>query len=84
MNVTGTVTLTNATLNLFALNPAVLPVGAEMVLISNDGADPIVGEFTGFPEGHIFTNGLGEGNLLSYKGGDGNDISLTHIVVPPV
>jgi fibronectin-binding autotransporter adhesin len=52
------------------------------VIIDNDGnADPVIGTFAGLPEGATvpITNGTA---VISYKGGDGNDVTLK-IVTPP-
>ncbi|MEM6697278.1 MAG: T9SS type A sorting domain-containing protein [Bacteroidota bacterium] len=80
--VEGTVSLTNAVLN---LSGAYAPMdGESFVLIDNNGsADAVIGTFTGLAEGatFIFNNAeLG----ISYQGGDGNDVVLTVITVLPV
>jgi autotransporter-associated beta strand protein len=50
--------------------------GLSLLLIDNDGADPIVGTFGGLAEGAIVA--LGNLNFtISYVGGDGNDVELT-------
>ncbi len=74
VNVTGTVDITDATLDV-ALNH--LPSSAnEFVIVNNDGADAVVGTFDGLAEGDTITI---DGIVLtiSYVGGDGNDISLS-------
>ncbi|HWD80285.1 MAG TPA: hypothetical protein VG497_15420 [Kribbella sp.] len=43
----------------------------ETLLIANDGTDPITGAFTDLPEGTRVA-----GYQLTYKGGDGNDVTL--------
>ncbi|WUJ67948.1 hypothetical protein OG809_22865 [Kribbella soli] len=43
----------------------------ETLLIANDGTDPITGAFTNLPEGTRVA-----GYQLTYKGGDGNDVTL--------
>lgn len=56
------------------------PTGQEIVLIDNDGADAVSGTFNGIPEGgSTLVNGSIEG-IVSYVGGDGNDVTL---IVPP-
>jgi Big-like domain-containing protein len=73
--VTGTVTLTGASLAL-SLPSAYPPAGTPITIISNDGNDPVVGTFTGLPEGGTLTvNGIVF--TISYHGGDGNDVTLT-------
>ncbi|MEV0794563.1 hypothetical protein [Kribbella sp. NPDC050459] len=46
----------------------------ETLLIANDGTDPITGAFTNLPEGTRVT-----GYQLTYKGGDGNDVTLKRV-----
>ncbi len=79
LNVTGTVTLNNTTLDATGLS--VGPGVTEIVLINNDGTDAINGTFR---DGNGVT--LAEGSLvevngqnyrLSYKGGTGNDVVLS-------
>ncbi len=79
-NVTGTVTIAGATLNLAgAYVPA---VGNTFTIISNDGADPVTGTFSGFPEGALASfNGVSL--RVSYVGGTGNDVVLTAIAAAP-
>ena len=48
-------------------------------LIDNDGADPVVGAFNGLPEGSVLTftlDGEPYDFVLTYAGGDGNDVAL--------
>jgi autotransporter-associated beta strand protein len=77
MRVTGGVTLTNTELSI-ADGPAISPF-AHIILIDNDGTDPIAGTFAGLPEGATVTGGAATGQPLtiSYRGGDGNDVVLT-------
>jgi fibronectin-binding autotransporter adhesin len=54
-----------------------LVVGQVVRIIDNDGADPVVGSFSGVPEGAsaVAVNGL---HLrVTYRGGDGNDVEIT-------
>ena len=77
LNVTGTVNLNGATLNLaFGFTPA---VGAAFVLVNNDGADAISGTFAGLAEGANLTLG-GLRYQITYAGGtNANDVVLTRI-----
>ncbi len=73
VNVHGTVSLGDATLHLGGA------VGASshqrIVLIQNDGTDPVAGTFHGLAEGALVPlNGVNY--ILSYHGGDGNDVTL--------
>ncbi len=78
ISVTGTIQLTGSTLY------ASLPLGyapfsdSSYKLIDNDGNDPIVGTFTGLPEGQLL---LVSGKVfrITYLGGSGNDVVLTLI-----
>ena len=52
-------------------------VGNTFTILTNDGLDPIRGEFAGLPEGTFFFRGKLKFQI-TYKGGDGNDVVLTH------
>jgi Family of unknown function (DUF5719) len=73
LTVNGTVALMGAAIDLTyagAIPPGIL------TLIANDGADPITGIFSNLPDGSEVTlNGVMY--VVSYKGGDGNDLTLT-------
>ena len=84
VNVAGTVTLNNPTLTLTGTYTPVL--GDQFILISNDGADPVNGTFSGLPEGATLTLN-GRVMRISYAGGDGNDVALvaaTFTVTPNI
>ena len=53
--------------------------GQSFVIIDNDASDPISGTFAGLPEGAPINDFLGSGlsAVISYQGGDGNDVVLT-------
>src|SRR5262249_51878037 len=72
--VTGTVDLGDAAL--VAKLGYAPDANDRLVLISNDGDDPITGSFKGLPEGARLQI---DGKLfrISYRGGDGNDVELT-------
>ena len=75
LNVTGTVALGNAEPGpLRQVRPTA--AGTVLVLIRNDGIDPVTGTFSGLPEGSPVTVGSFTG-FISYAGGDGNDVTLT-------
>ena len=73
LNVTGTVNLGGATLQ---VNPLATSVGDTFTIIQNDGTDPVEGTFAGLAEGAWFTVGTAM-FTITYKGGDGNDVVLT-------
>ena len=76
LSVTGPLDLNGAQL-LTTKGPGYAPAeGAVHVIISNDGADAVVGAFGGRPEGSLVTlNSIDF--RLSYLGGTGNDVTLT-------
>ncbi len=84
LQVTGTVSLgTNAVLDLS--RGGYLPVnGTEFVIIDNDGTnDAVIGTFSGLTEGAtVFVNN--KAFVISYVGGDGNDVTLTAIATTRV
>lgn len=72
--VTGSVNLTNVNAN-FTVTATFTP-GDQYTLIANDGIDAVTGNFTNLPEGSI-TTVSGRRYIITYKGGDGNDVVLT-------
>jgi len=79
LDVYGTVSIgSNVSLALESYNGFVPVPGDTLVIVSNDGVDPVVGTFAGLPEGSAFANFLGSEYraTLSYQGGDGNDITI--------
>jgi autotransporter-associated beta strand protein len=76
LSVIGTVNLNNATLNVSLGAPS--NVGDRFTILANDGTDAIVGTFNGLPEKAILTVG-GVAFQISYVGGTGNDVVLTHV-----
>ncbi len=76
--VKGTVTLGGAALDL-TISPTFqsASAGNELILIDNDGTDPIEDTFAGLAEGAIITGPGGTQFRLSYVGGTGNDVTLT-------
>jgi autotransporter-associated beta strand protein len=57
-------------------------VSNTFTLIQNDGADAVVGTFSGLPQGKKLYVGR-ELFQISYTGGDGNDVVLTRLDTPP-
>ena len=53
-----------------------LPFGTTVTLIDNTGGAPVTGTFAGLAEGATVTLDTASG-VISYKGGDGNDVTLT-------
>ena len=81
LNVTGTVTLANASLTLGG-SYTTMVAGDLFTLILNDGAgDAVSGTFAGLAESSSVYNG-GQEFTISYAGGDGNDVVLTAVPEP--
>lgn len=62
-------------------------VGQSLTLVSNTGNGPVIGELPGMPQDGILYlthSGVIYGFRVDYAGGDGNDITLTHEVLPQV
>ncbi|HPC62212.1 MAG TPA: autotransporter-associated beta strand repeat-containing protein, partial [Verrucomicrobiota bacterium] len=80
----GAVGLTNTTLQvLAAFSPGYdVRVGDQFVIIDNDGSDPVIGGFSGFPNHSEFTAGGDYRLRIDYDGGSGNDVVLTVVGVP--
>lgn len=55
--------------------------GEAFTIVTNDGTDPVSGTFAGLAEGATTTVG-GTSFAVSYRGGDGNDVSLTTRAAP--
>lgn len=81
VRVNGTVTLGNSALAAsLGFSSA---VNDKFIIIDNDGStDALVGTFAGLAEGATLTLN-GQLFQITYKGGDGNDVVLTHINTPP-
>lgn len=82
--VNGTVTLAGSTLSLSGTYLTTPTVTNDLfTLILNDGtSDAVVGTFAGINEGdHIFAPS-GQDFIISYAGGDGNDVILTAVPEP--
>ncbi len=74
VDVTGTVSLNGALLS--ALGTIALTPGQVITLIANDSNDAVVGTFAGLAEGAVVPiNGINF--VISYVGGDGNEVTLT-------
>jgi autotransporter-associated beta strand protein len=77
-------------LSLTALGGFVPSIGQVLTIVNNDGTGPgdHTGAFAGLPEGGVITNFLGSElhAVISYAGGDGNDVVLTIVSpnTPPV
>src|SRR5262249_34015891 len=91
LNVTGNVTLGNATLNITAFGNTTLNPGDEFIIIANDGNDAVSGTFvagtgvnatagTPLREGAQLSNtflGSGLSAFITYQGGSqGNDVAI--------
>lgn len=74
--VTGTVSLGDATLDIQKLASFTPVLGDEFIIIDNDGADAVTGTFLNYAEG---STRVVDGIIfqISYEGGDGNDVVLS-------
>jgi autotransporter-associated beta strand protein len=79
LSVSGAVTL-DGTLEL--LPEPGLASNASFTVLDNTGTAAIAGNFAGLPEGAAFSAG-GYDWHITYLGGDGNDVVLTNLTVPP-
>jgi autotransporter-associated beta strand protein len=73
--VNGTIDLGGATLNADVNSNFLTANVGELILIDNDGVDPVVGTFQGLPQDSIIQSG-GKAFRLSYVAGTGNDVAL--------
>ncbi len=80
LNVTGTVSLASATLQLVA--GAAGAVNSHYTIISNDVAEAVSGTFAGLAEGASVVANNGVKYTISYHGGTGNDVVLTQTNLP--
>ncbi len=78
IDVTGTVTLNNAILSPTIINNFASKVGNKYQIITNDLTDKVVGTFKNLAEGAFFVVNTVKFQI-TYKGGTGNDVVLTHV-----
>ncbi len=81
LNVTGTVDLGGATLDVSLYNSYAPALNSTYTIVNNDSTDAITGTFAGLVQGASFVVG-GYTYTISYTGGDGNDVVLTVAAVP--
>jgi hypothetical protein len=82
VDVTGSVTISsNVTLMTSSFNSFTAASGDSFVIVNNDGADAISGTFDGLSQGALIADFVGNGvnAIITYTGGDGNDIELTAV-----
>jgi hypothetical protein len=79
LNVTGTVTLSNARLVPLPFGTFRPAIGDSFTIISNDGTDAINGTFLNAPENAVFGGALNTAFRITYQGGDGNDVVITRV-----
>lgn len=73
ITVAGDVTLSG---NLTVAAPENVPVGASYTILNKTSAGIIAGTFSGRPQGSVVSVS-GNDFVISYTGGDGNDVTLT-------
>ena len=82
LNVSGSVTLSGATLDLALINSFNLAPGSSFTIVSNDGADSVTGTFAGLTEGSLLSAN-GKFFLITYHGGsNANDVVLLTEIPP--
>ncbi|WP_425614617.1 cohesin domain-containing protein [Anatilimnocola sp. NA78] len=80
LNVAGQLNLMGLDLILTGSAPS---LNDSFIIVNNDGSEPIVGRFTGLPEGAILAvNGVLK--RITYIGGDGNDVALLANTLPTI
>jgi hypothetical protein len=81
LNVTGTVSLGNANLNVVVGNAYNPSAGQTFTIVNNDGNDPVTGTFAGLAENDVFYSGT-TSFRISYAGGsNNNDVVLTTVAL---
>src|SRR6185437_13386040 len=78
INVQGAVDLGSATLNVDVGSGFAPAVGETFVIVNNDGSDSTAGTFARLVEGATLVSG-GMTFQISYRGGSGNDVTLTRV-----
>ncbi|MEP2924984.1 MAG: autotransporter-associated beta strand repeat-containing protein, partial [Bauldia litoralis] len=78
--VDGAVDLGGASLDATLIEGFTPSFGDSFIIVSNSGSDPVSGTFAGLAEGAIVSVG-GTKMIISYQGGDGNDVVLQAGVV---
>ena len=76
LKVTTGVHLGDVTLDLSLINGFLPSAGSSFTIIDNQGSDAVDGEFNGLAEGAAILLG-GQTFYISYRGGDGNDVTLS-------
>jgi len=74
LGVTGTVGITNSVLQFTATGA--IPIGAKLIVLTNDSTDMITGTFNGKPEASLFNSNL-QLFRIRYAEGSGNDLTIT-------
>lgn len=79
LRVTGTVDLTNTFVSWMPADLTAIAPGTTYTIIDNDGGDAVVGNLVGLPNHSIIPGGGGLTRrvMVSYDGGNGNDVTLT-------
>ena len=81
LTVHGTVNLAGVSLAGLLNFPST--VTDQFVIINNDGSNAVIGTFNGLPQNGTLYIG-GQLFQISYNGGNGNDVVLSHLVTPPL
>lgn len=81
LSVRGITAITNATLVVTPNFYQPVSINEQFVIITNNGVSPVIGQFSGLPEGSVIAAGS-YFFRISYVGGAGNDVVLTLVGVP--
>ena len=85
LNVTGTVQIESTTAMNFNTTSGFAPTAGQVyTIIANDGNDAVIGTFANKPEGGFVTQVGNYTFVISYVGGDGNDVTLTAIAAQAI
>jgi autotransporter-associated beta strand protein len=81
LDLDGVIDLSDSQLNvLLGFSPS---IGDRFTIIDNDGVERVTGDFAGLNEGSLFSTPFGSQQfLITYLGGDGNDVVLTAVPEP--
>jgi autotransporter-associated beta strand protein len=82
LNVRGTNSLANALLSLNVNLTNTVALSNQLVIINNDSIEPINGIFQGYASGSSYATGNGYNLVITYTGGDGNDVAFIITQLP--
>ena len=85
LRTSATISLSSSSSLVVNVPPNFVPtVGQVFVIVNNTGNVPVIGVFPNLAEGAKVSLASGVEFVISYRGGDGNDITLTVTTVPKI